>query len=94
MNRQQRRAAAKQAKKDGTEEVAEKVALFGKLEDKCLVCAKPFDKKDKEMVMSWNVVVREKEGKVNLYCPTCWERAQSVIEQARKMVEASDEGEG
>jgi predicted RNA-binding Zn-ribbon protein involved in translation (DUF1610 family) len=94
MNRQQRRAAAKQAKKDGTEEVAEKVALFGKLEDECLVCAKPFDKKDKEMVMSWNVVVREKEGKVNLYCPTCWERAQSVIEQARKMVEASDEGEG
>ena len=93
MNRKQRRAAEKQMKKDGTEEVAEKVALFGKLEDECLVCAKPFDKKNKEMVMSWNVVVREKEGKVNLYCPTCWERAQSVIEQARKMVEASNDGE-
>ena len=94
MNRKQRRAAAKQMKKDGTEEVAEKVALFGKLEDECLVCAEPFDKTNKEMVMSWNVVVREKEGKVNLYCPTCWERAQSVIEQARKMVEASNDGEG
>ena len=94
MNREQRRAAAKQMKKDGTEEVAEKVALFGKLEDECLVCEKPFDKTNKEMVMSWNVVVREKEGKVNLYCPTCWERAQSVIEQARKMVEASNDGEG
>ena len=80
-------------KKDGTEEVAEKVALFGKLEDECLVCEEPFDKKNKEMVMSWNVVVREKEGKVNLYCPTCWERAQSVIEQARKMVEANNDGE-
>jgi len=94
MNRKQRRAAAKQMKKDGTEEVAEKVALFGKLEDECLVCAEPFDKTNKEMVMSWNVVVREKEGKVNLYCPTCWEKAQSVIEQARKMVEASNDGEG
>ena len=93
MNRKQRRAAAKQMKKDGTEEVAEKVALFGKLEDECLVCAEPFDKTNKEMVMSWNVVVREKEGKVNLYCPTCWERAQSVIEQARKMVEANNDGE-
>jgi len=93
MNRKQRRAAAKQMKKDGTEEVAEKVALFGKLEDECLVCAEPFDKTNKEMVMSWNVVVREKEGKVNLYCPTCWEKAQSVIEQARKMVEASNDGE-
>ena len=28
------------------------------------------DKKDKKMVTTWNVVVREKEGKVNLYCPT------------------------
>ena len=93
MNREQRRSAAKQMKKDGTEEVAEKVALFGKLEDECLVCEEPFDKKDKEMVMSWNVVVREKEGKVNLYCPTCWERAQSVIEQARKMVETNNDGE-
>ena len=42
MNREQRRAAAKQMKKDGTEEVAEKVALFGKLGDECLVCAKAF----------------------------------------------------
>ena len=93
MNRKQRRSAEKQMKKDGTEEVAEKVALFGKLEDECLVCEEPFDKKNKEMVMSWNVVVREKEGKVNLYCPTCWESAQSVIEQARKMVEANNDGE-
>ena len=74
--------------------MAEKVALFGKLEDECLVCAEPFDKTNKEMVMSWSVVVREKEGKVNLYCPACWEKAQSVIEQARKMVEASNDGEG
>ena len=93
MNRKQRRAAAKQMKKDGTEEVAEKAALFGKLEDECLVCEEPFDKTNKEMVMSWSVVVREKEGKVNLYCPACWEKAQSVIEQARKMVEASNDGE-
>jgi len=94
MNREQRRAAAKREKKDGNEEVAEKVALFGQLEDECLVCEEPFDKTNKEMVMSWNVVVRETEGKVNLYCPTCWGRAQSVIEEARKMVEANNEGEG
>ena len=93
MNREQRRAMAKLEKKGGNEEMAEKVALFGKLGEECLVCEGPFDKKNKEMVMSWSVVVREKEGKVNLYCPTCWERAQSVIEEARKMVEAEDDGE-
>ena len=86
MNRQQRRAAAKQAKKDGTEEVAEKVALFGKLEDECLVCAKPFDKKDKEMVMSWSVVVREQEEKVNLYCPECWNGALEMLQQAKEEI--------
>ena len=86
MNRKQRRAAAKQMKKDGTEEVAEKVALFGKLEDECLVCAKPFDNKDKEMVMSWSVVVREKEEKVNLYCPECWNGALEMLQQAKEEI--------
>ena len=83
MNRKQRRAAEKQMKKDGTEEVAEKVALFGKLEDECLVCAKPFDKKNKEMVMSWSVVVREQEGKVNLYCPPCWSGAIELLNEIK-----------
>ena len=86
MNREQRRAAAKQMKKDGTEEVAEKVALFGKLEDECLVCAKPFDKKNKEMVMSWSVVVREREEKVNLYCPECWGGALDMLRQAKEEI--------
>ena len=86
MNREQRRAAAKQMKKDGNEELAEKVVLFGKLEDECLVCAKPFDKKDKEMVMSWSVVVREKEEKVNLYCPDCWNGALDMLKRAKEEI--------
>jgi len=83
MNREQRRAAEKQAKKDGTEEITEKIALFGKLGDECLVCAKPFDKKNKEMVMSWSVVVREKEEKVNLYCPECWNGAMELLNEIK-----------
>jgi len=83
MNREQRRAAAKQAKKNGNPEMAEKVALFGKLGDACLVCNKPFDKKDKEMVMSWNVVVREKEEMVNLYCPECWSGAIELLNEIK-----------
>ena len=50
MNRAQRRAAAKQAKTDGNEELESKVALFSKLPDECLTCQKAFDKKNKEMV--------------------------------------------
>ena len=81
MNRKQRRAAAKEAKNDGQEDLSEKIVLFGKLGDACLVCEKPFDKKNKEMVMSWSVVVRKEEGVVRLYCPECWEKAKKIIKE-------------
>ena len=79
MNREQRRATAKQAKSDGNEELESKIALFAKLPDECLTCQKPFDKKDREMVMSWTVIVKEKKEQVRLYCPSCWEMAQDMV---------------
>jgi len=91
MNREQRRAAAKQAKKGGNEEMAEKVALFGLIGDQCLVCNKPFDKTNREQVMSWSVVVREKEEKVNLYCPDCWNGALDMLKQAKEEILGSEE---
>tara|TARA_R100000655_G_C2982734_1_gene192058 strand:+ start:967 stop:1242 length:276 start_codon:yes stop_codon:yes gene_type:complete len=91
MNREQRRAAAKQAKQDGNEELSEKITLFGKLGDSCLTCDKPFDKKNKEMVMSWSVVVREQEGVVRLYCPDCWAKAVEIMQDFRQRVEGSEE---
>jgi hypothetical protein len=91
MNREQRRAAERQAKKAGNEDMIEKVALFGKLGDECLVCEKPFDKKDKEMVMSWSVVVREAEEKVNLYCPECWNGALKMLNEARSEILGGEE---
>ena len=36
------------------------------------------------MVMSWSVVVREKENKVNLYCPKCWNDAHRLLEQIKR----------
>jgi|TARA_R110002110_G_scaffold272147_1_gene487699 hypothetical protein len=91
MNRKQRRAAAKAAKKGGNEDMIQKVALFGKLGEECLVCEKPFDKKDKEMVMSWNVVVRESEEKVNLYCPDCWSGAMELISEIKSELLGEEE---
>ena len=87
MNREQRRAAVKQAKKDGNEELSEKLTLFGKLGDSCLTCDKPFDKKDKEMVMSWSVVVHGEEEIVRLYCPDCWTMAKKITEDFAKHLE-------
>ena len=90
MNREQRRAAAKQVKKEENPELEEKITLFGKLADECLTCGLPFDKKDKSMVQSWNVVVHEQEEKVNLYCPECWDKAINLLKEFRKHLEEKE----
>ncbi len=61
--------------------------LFDLLGDQCEACEKPYDKKDKEMVSTWSVVVRKKEKVVRLYCPECWQFATNLI----KEVEENDE---
>ena len=81
MNREQRRSAAKQAKKDNNPELEEKITLFGKLPDNCMVCEAEFDKKDKEMVKNWSVVVHDNKEEVRLYCPTCWDQAVKLVEE-------------
>ena len=91
MNRAQRRAAAKLNKKNESSEVDEKVALFGKLPDECLVCQASFDKKDKSQVMSWSVVVRNDTEQVRLYCPDCWSKAKAVVEAYEKENERDEE---
>ena len=79
--RKMRRAKENEAKKRLAKEVKEKVGLFNKIPDHCLSCDKVFDKKDKQMVMNWNVVVRKKEGIVRLYCPVCWEAAKQLVKE-------------
>tara|TARA_R110000824_G_scaffold154529_5_gene326714 strand:+ start:377 stop:655 length:279 start_codon:yes stop_codon:yes gene_type:complete len=69
--------------KEAQKELKKKIGLFNKLPDYCLFCKKDFDKKDKEMVMSWSVVVRKEEESVRLYCPDCWARAKKIIEEIK-----------
>ena len=63
-----------------------KLMMFDRLPDHCLACETDFDKKSREMVTTWNVVVREEV--VRLYCPECWQKAQDVAEQFMKKKEA------
>ena len=90
MNREQRRAASKQAKKNENPELEEKITLFGKLPDHCLVCEKEFDKKNKQMVQEWSVVVHNDEGQVRLYCPPCWEQAVKLVEEVMHQFEGEE----
>jgi len=67
--------------KEAKKELQKKVGLFSKLSDRCLVCQKDFDKKNKEMVMSWSVIVKEEQ--VRLYCPECWDKANKLIKEIK-----------
>ena len=84
MNREQRRAAAKN--KDMSQ-IDDQMALFNKIPDACLTCEAPYDKKDKEMAMTWSVVIHGEEEEVRLYCPDCWQKAKKITEDFAKHLE-------
>ena len=76
MNRKQRRETKKQTEKNGTteaqEKMAQRISLIGKMPNECEICSASFDKKSKDMAMTWRVIVREEKEEVNLYCPNCF----------------------
>jgi hypothetical protein len=80
MNRKQRRAMEKKVGKENSQNLAEKIFQFEQLPDECLACLKPFDKANRQMVTTWNVVVRDKDT-VRLYCPDCWQMATKTYER-------------
>ena len=80
MKAKRKRRKQKEAEMD----IQQKMTLFGKLPEACDACEKEFDKKDKSMVQSWNVVVREAHGVVRLYCPDCWDMARKTIDEVMK----------
>lgn len=73
------RAKTKKAKKD----MKKQLMLFEKIGDKCEACDEPYDKTSREHVTTWNIVVREKEKIVRLYCPKCWTEAKEVIKEIK-----------
>ena len=79
MTRKIKRNKEKEEKKRLAKEIKQKMNMFDKISEACLVCENPFDKNDKEMVSSWYVVV--KEDRVNLYCPSCWGAAQKIVKE-------------
>ena len=85
--RKLKRNKLKKAKKAAKKDMAMKMSLFDHLGDECLVCTRPFNKQDREEVMSWSVVVKEKENQVNLYCPDCWNKARGIVDDFKKRVE-------
>ena len=87
MNRKQRRAVEKEARRLGNDDLADKTRLMMSMPEACSACDKDFDKKDKEQVATWSVVVREEKNVVRLYCPDCWNMAKDF---AKSVSEVND----
>ena len=83
MNRKQRRAQKKKLSKS-EQEISQQVTLFGMLPETCLTCQKSFDKKNKDMVMSWKVVVHNDNETVRLFCPECINKTKEFIDGRNK----------
>ena len=83
MNRKQRRMRKKALKKSGVDSAAfeKKLGLFDLMPDECMICHCKFDKTNKEMVSTWQVTVREKDKIVRVYCPSCWSKAQNLLNE-------------
>lgn len=81
MNRYERRAIEKKTGKGSTKDLSEKICQFNKLPDGCSACQKSFDKKDKEMAESWNVVVKQEV--VRLFCPECIHKTREVLRERK-----------
>jgi hypothetical protein len=52
--------------------------MFDRLPDHCYTCEAPFDRKNKQQVQSWFVVVKNAEQSVKVYCPQCWDKAKQI----------------
>ena len=88
-SRKIRREQEKKAKK----ELKKIASSYLDLPESCLTCSKPFDKSSKEHVSTWNIVVRKKEGKTNLYCPECWTNAQKMLAEIQEELKNRQESE-
>tara|TARA_R110000824_G_scaffold367320_1_gene556468 strand:- start:580 stop:897 length:318 start_codon:yes stop_codon:yes gene_type:complete len=87
---------AQKAQSKAEKKMAKKLMMFDMLDDECAACQEPYDKNSKEHVTTWNVVVKEQEKLVRLYCPACWEKANKLIEEIQNDLRDRSErgGEG
>ena len=85
MNRQQRRAIKKHLGEEVQEKMTTQIAQFSKLPEACDACEKEFDKKNKDMVLSWSVVV--KQDLVRLFCPECINKAKETLNNSNENIE-------
>jgi hypothetical protein len=81
MNRKSRRDLEKKMGKDAIGDLTEKIFQFNRLPESCSACQKEFDKKDRKMLQSWKIVIRQES--IRLFCPKCIKKTQEALDEHR-----------
>jgi hypothetical protein len=71
----------RQTHKEQKKDLNQKLNMFDRLPDQCYTCETAFDRKNKQQVQSWFVVVKNAEQTVKVYCPECWDKAQKSLQK-------------
>jgi len=74
-------AKRKRDRKAAEESLKKRTSMFLDMPEECCVCATAFDKKSKEMALTWHVVVFEERKTIRLTCPNCWKKIQTTTEE-------------
>jgi len=72
-------ARRKKARKQAQEALKQKTSMLLDMPEECCVCNDAFDKKSRDMVQTWHVVVFESKKIVRLSCPDCWEKIETEV---------------
>ena len=86
-----RKVKNKKKHKQIQKDLQQKMGMFDQLPEECLACEEPFDRQNKEQVMSWSVVIKRDPEVVRLYCPTCWDTAQTIVKDFDKRLREREE---
>ena len=79
LKREAKKKKEKAASQEAQNKMKKQMGMFDRLPDACSTCEKSFPK-TREAHMSWQVVVRNEQETVSLFCPECQEKARKVLE--------------
>ena len=79
LKRNAKKKKEKAIAQDVQNKIKKQMNMFDRLPKTCSACNKEFPK-TREAHMAWQVVVRNKEQQVRLFCPECQEQAKKLVE--------------
>ena len=83
LKRQAKKKKEKASALESQNKMKKQIGMFERLPNSCSACALPFPK-TREAHMTWQVVVRNQEQQVRLFCPECLGKARQLLEGETK----------